>query len=81
MRKLAVVLVVLAIAGVSGCGFKDKKAISMKKVLGSQVYMADVKKKLAESFAKTFGYDLEFKSYLSFQSAVNKATRNVTPIP
>ncbi len=61
------------------CGFKDKYAISMRKILDKPLLMSEVKTKLASSFADVFSYRVEKKSFLSFMDAVNKSLRAIPP--
>jgi lipoate-protein ligase B len=54
------------------CGFKNKYASSMAKILDRPIAMPELKQRLMGAFAETFGYSVEQKSFLSLRDAVNK---------
>ncbi len=54
------------------CGFKDRGATSMQKLLQRPIHLNEIKQKLAQSFADIFKYKIEKKSYLSLKDAMNK---------
>jgi len=45
------------------CGFKDKYAISLEKILGKTIDLEKVKQTISNEFANIFGYELETKTY------------------
>ncbi len=55
------------------CGFKDKQAVSMQKLLGHSVSLNEVKKKIVKSFGDVFKYDtVDEKAFPSLITAVQK---------
>lgn len=54
------------------CGFKDKKAISLQKVTGSEVDLEEVKQKIASLFAHTFRYETKEMSLAALQNIVRQ---------
>jgi lipoyl(octanoyl) transferase len=62
------------------CGFKDRKATSMKKLLGRPILLQEVKEKLASNFASVFKYNIEHKSYPSLKNAISRFYANLHEI-
>ncbi len=57
------------------CGFKDKFATSIQKVLGKSIDLDELKQKLTKNYANVFKCNVENKSLHYLQGLVKKSTR------